>query len=1029
MLTIGAYVCIWTHLLLFLCTPALAQSTNETAGPEYSPNSFFSIPSASIYLSPSSITTPTSAKISVATYSSPSTCQSRTINYITHTLAQQCLKTSWSQSTKASLADASAGTLAIPWWGEGTSDQPKDAESASRTPGIIQSSSAGEVGSISSSHSDPQQTEDASQSPFPSGTASTESEVETDSPLDNAHFLSFEEWKKQNLVRAGQSPDNVGQGRGTSGGSGGRRRPVDINNALDSLGEDAEFELDFGGFGDAGRRDDGTASWASGTRERHEASKTADDGGSVPPSSRARSKDAGKTCKERFNYASFDCAATVLKTNPQCKSSSSVLVENKDSYMLNECAAENKFIIVELCDDILIDTIVLANFEFFSSMFRTFRISVSDRYPVKLDRWKELGTFEARNSRDIQAFLIENPLIWARYLRVEFLSHYGNEYYCPVSLLRVHGTTMMEEFRHQEEAARGEDDYSEPIEEAEGEPVTTAIPVNEESATSGIPGTSSDQTSQQPLPEASQNKENVSQPSDQQSPQGQPPEPEPVQTNAETFPNESVVISQPAHSGNDSEMTASEQQSVTTSHSGVFSPLKEERSSAPSGMVDIPNFNETATASSNSSSKIVISPSSSVQVATTSNTISISNIAVKPATNHASTVSSSSAPSTKSSPSSSEQSSTHSHSRPSSSQTQPAPANPTTQESFFKSIHKRLQQLESNSTLSLQYIEEQSRILRDAFIKVEKRQLGKTETFLQNINSTVMAELKSYRMQYDQLWQSTILELESHREQYQREIGEIGARLTLLADELVFQKRMAVVQSTMLLLCLGLVLFVRSGTLGSQLDVPIVQQMMGSAQQQFGKRIFDTPPGSPQSGRRGGRFRSMWRSDTAGSGSGGGHLSDPGYEAGRGHLSSDAETDGNRSPIRLEFEPPTPTSAGSEVGNGVVGGARERERSGSDDILEDGERPRVLATQSGPATPRGSRDMKPSWEEMDKSGEMLKVGEEGLGLRKRSPLRRSESMGDEDNSDGRDQFDENVGRDDGDESGPGEDEGGLMEFE
>src|SRR5262249_50381140 len=128
---------------------------------------------------------------------------------------------------------------------------------------------------------------------------------------------------------------------------------------------------------------------------------------------------------------------------------------------------ENKFIIVELCDDILIDTIVLANFEFFSSMFRTFRVSISDRYPIKMDRWKELGVFEARNSREIQAFAVENPLIWARYLRVEFLTHYGNEYYCPVSLLRVHGTTMMEEFRSQNEPVRGDDEVEDgPVEVA-----------------------------------------------------------------------------------------------------------------------------------------------------------------------------------------------------------------------------------------------------------------------------------------------------------------------------------------------------------------------------------------------------------------------------------------------------------------------------------------------------------------------------------------------------------------------------------
>ncbi|KAM0275834.1 hypothetical protein ACHAQH_007344 [Verticillium albo-atrum] len=128
-----------------------------------------------------------------------------------------------------------------------------------------------------------------------------------------------------------------------------------------------------------------------------------------------RSKDAGKTCKERFSYSSFDAGASVLKTNNGAKNAKAVLVENKDSYMLLECAADNKFAIVELTDDILIDTVVLANFEFFSSMIRHFRVSVSDRYPVKVDKWKDLGVFEAKNSRDIQPFLVQNPLIWANH--------------------------------------------------------------------------------------------------------------------------------------------------------------------------------------------------------------------------------------------------------------------------------------------------------------------------------------------------------------------------------------------------------------------------------------------------------------------------------------------------------------------------------------------------------------------------------------------------------------------------------------
>lgn len=75
-------------------------------------------------------------------------------------------------------------------------------------------------------------------------------DLDTESPLDNANFLSFEDWKKQNLAKVGQSVENVGGSR-RSGAAGKqlRGRPTGINNALDSLGEDTEIELDFGGFG------------------------------------------------------------------------------------------------------------------------------------------------------------------------------------------------------------------------------------------------------------------------------------------------------------------------------------------------------------------------------------------------------------------------------------------------------------------------------------------------------------------------------------------------------------------------------------------------------------------------------------------------------------------------------------------------------------------------------------------------------------------------------------------------------------
>lgn len=158
-------------------------------------------------------------------------------------------------------------------------------------------------------------------------------------------------------------------------------------------------------------------------------------------------EDQGKTYKDKFNYASVNCAATVVKTNSEAKGASAILTEVKDSYLINKCSSLNKFVVIELCQDILINTVVIGNYELFSSMFKDLKFLVSDRFPV-VDGWRELGQYQAQNIRDVQSFDIKNPLIWARYLKIEILSHYGNEFYCPISLVRVHGTTMMEEVKN-----------------------------------------------------------------------------------------------------------------------------------------------------------------------------------------------------------------------------------------------------------------------------------------------------------------------------------------------------------------------------------------------------------------------------------------------------------------------------------------------------------------------------------------------------------------------------------------------------
>jgi hypothetical protein len=69
---------------------------------------------------------------------------------------------------------------------------------------------------------------------------------------------------------------------------------------------------------------------------------------------------------------------------------------------------------------------------------------------------------------------------------------------------------------------------------------------------------------------------------------------------------------------------------------------------------------------------------------------------------------------------------------------------PTTQESVYKTITKRLSLLEANATLSLRYIEEQSQLLRDVFNKMERRHSAKIDAVLSELNATWVTQLKYF---------------------------------------------------------------------------------------------------------------------------------------------------------------------------------------------------------------------------------------------------------------------------------------------
>ncbi|KAK8057720.1 hypothetical protein PG996_011657 [Apiospora saccharicola] len=729
--------------------------------------------------------------------SAQSTCESRTVNYITHTLPQQCLTTTHSSTPVPST--------------EGV------APAAAQTPAA---------------------------SPSDAGPPKVEEEHELDSDgndLSTGAFMSFEEWKEMMLKKAGQEPMEART-----------RKPHDVRGDypggdLSSIGEEGEISLDFDAYSD--KISEITSSGKPVPKQKKEkedaVEKITYDEGLAHV---YRSKDAGKTCKERYSYSSFDAGATVIKTSKGAKNSKAILVENKDSYMLLECATANKFFIVELSEDILVDTVVLANYEFFSSMIRQFRVSVSDRYPIKSDKWKVLGDFQARNSRDIQPFLIQNPQIWARYLRIEILSHYGNEFYCPLSLLRVHGTRMLDSWKEADPADFEEDEPSkaapEPVPEAEAAPPAEEPQVTveaEEPAPVEDVVAVTEQSLVLPFWDGSYLErqfqkhttckilESTSNASSSTAEEDQMPPPESLLKDEQ---GDKATGSNKAQT----ETTGPSSHNPTTEPAGT---PKTTSTTAPTAAASAAVNSTEGPATSKTSAHPVESTQSQSSVAAAKSKATAGSSSVKPpspkATQNAkASVGGSSASST--------------------TPTSSAPAStPTVQDSFFKQLTKRLQTLESNTTLSLQYIESQSQFLQQALSKLERRQVAKVDLFLDTLNKTVLSELRDLRVQYDQIWQSTVIALETQRDQSERELLAVSSRLGALADEVVFQKRMAIVQSVLLLGCLFLVIF--SGRLangGVELYYPtqFLAGGGGGPNSRMGSPMY---PSTPKTGiRRGG---------------------------------------------------------------------------------------------------------------------------------------------------------------------------------
>ncbi|XP_021757691.1 SUN domain-containing protein 2-like [Chenopodium quinoa] len=142
-----------------------------------------------------------------------------------------------------------------------------------------------------------------------------------------------------------------------------------------------------------------------------------------------------------YNFASAAKGAKVVAHNKEAKGASNILGKDHDKYLRNPCSVSDKYVVVELPEEILVDSVKIANFEHYSSNFKEFELWGSLTYPT--DAWSFMGNFVAANVKLAQTFVLPVPK-WVTYLNLSLISHYGSEHYCTLSVLEVYGVDAIE---------------------------------------------------------------------------------------------------------------------------------------------------------------------------------------------------------------------------------------------------------------------------------------------------------------------------------------------------------------------------------------------------------------------------------------------------------------------------------------------------------------------------------------------------------------------------------------------------------
>ncbi|CAJ0824228.1 830_t:CDS:10 [Entrophospora sp. SA101] len=461
---------------------------------------------------------------------------------------------------------------------------------------------------------------------------------------------------------------------------------------------------------------------------------------------------------KRFNYASFGCGALTLKANEGAKHISAIISESKDSYLINQCSS-NKFVIVELCSEILIDTISLANYEFFSSTFKDFRVSISQMYPPK-DDWMFLGQYRARNTREIQVFKVEQPLIFVKFMRIEFLSHYGSQFYCPVSLLQVYGLDEKEKWKKE-------------LEEISQLSLNQLNDTQEDSIKKLLPSFDDSEEELDKILPKMLGRENDS----------------------------NTQIDSSNKYDNDYNYNNGSNNEDRQSNDGELVNKIKTKKKNPLGLKKKNPHNKKYLIKYKSPlnhSTIIILPDNSFLTErkcytdkspthiSHSDLLTSKDMNIFPSRANSAVVAQSKSP-------------TQNTKDDNGSQINLQLNNGRTQESIFKTIVTRISALELNATLSQRYMEEHNRILKEVFSKIEKSQSRQLKVIMDHFNETI----GEIRREYVELLKITIKSIENKQINQEMELNELSEKLDRLASEVAFIKLPGLLFILLLIILIG----------------------------------------------------------------------------------------------------------------------------------------------------------------------------------------------------------------------------------